>query len=61
MSESTTAEEIGTGEQIAAVDNVPTTAYKDRGDAEYQLGESVEVNEPDESDTTSETIDNDEI
>jgi hypothetical protein len=39
MSESTTAKEIGTGEQIAAVDKVPTTAHKDRGDAEYQLGE----------------------
>jgi hypothetical protein len=39
MSESTTAKEIGTGEQMTAVDKVPTTAHKDRGDAEYQLGE----------------------
>ena len=56
MSESTTAREIGTGEQMAAVDKVPTSAYEDHGDAEYQLGESAEVNELDESDTTSETI-----
>jgi len=61
MSKSTTAKEIGTGEQMAAVDKVLTTAHEDRGDVEYQLGESAEVNEPDESDTTSETIDNDEI
>jgi hypothetical protein len=46
---------------IEAVDKVLTTAYEDRGDAEYPLGELAEVNEPDESDTTSETIDNDEI
>jgi hypothetical protein len=57
----TTAEEIETGEQMAAVDKVPTTAHEDRGDAEYPLSESVEVNEPNESDTTSETIDNDGI
>jgi hypothetical protein len=46
---------------MAAVDKVPTTAYKDRSDAEYPLSELVEVNEPDESNTTSETIDNDGI
>ena len=39
----TTLEEVGSGEQIAPVDKVPTTAHED------------------ESDTTSETIDNDEI
>jgi hypothetical protein len=61
MSESIIAEEIGTREQMAVVDKVPTTAYEDCGDSEYQLGESAEVNEPDESDTTSEMIDNDEI
>jgi hypothetical protein len=60
-SEFTIVEEIGTREQMAAVDKVPTTAHEDRGNAEYSLGELVELNEPDESNTTSETIDNDEI
>ena len=45
---------------MAAVDKVPTTAHEDRGDTEYPLGKSVEVNKPNESNTTSETIDNDE-
>lgn len=45
---------------MAAVDKVPTTVHEDRGDAEYPLCESAEVNERDKSDTTSETIDNDE-
>jgi hypothetical protein len=61
ISKSTTAEEIETGEQMAAVDKVPTTAYKDRGNTEYLLGKSVEVNKPDRSDTTSKTIDNNRI
>jgi hypothetical protein len=52
---------ITIGEQIAVVDKVPTTAHKDRANTEYQLSESAEVNKLDESDTTSETIDNDEI
>ena len=46
---------------MAAVDKVPTTVYKDRSNEEYPLGESAEVNECDKSNTTSETIDNDEI
>ena len=58
-SECATAEEIGAGEQTAAVEKVPTT--KDHSNAEYPLGESAEVNEPDESDATSETVDNNEI
>jgi hypothetical protein len=57
--ESATAEEIGAREQTAAVDKVWTT--EDRSNAEYLLGELAEVNEHDVSDTTSETIDNDEI
>jgi hypothetical protein len=60
-SESTIAKEIGTREQMAAVDKVLTTAHEDRAGAEYPLGELAEVNEPDESDITSETTDNDEI
>jgi hypothetical protein len=60
-SESTTAEKIKTREQMAAGDKVPTTAHEDRGDAEYPLSKSVEVDKPDEPNTTSETIDNDRI
>jgi hypothetical protein len=60
-SKSTTAEEIETREQIAAVDKVLTTAYKDHSDTKYLLSKLVEVNKPNESNTTSETIDNDRI
>jgi len=35
MSESTTAKEIRTREQIAVVDKVLTTAYEDCGNAKY--------------------------
>jgi hypothetical protein len=61
MSESTIVEEIGTREQIGVVDKEPTTAHEGRGNVEYLLSESVEVNKPDESDIISETIDNNEI
>ena len=45
---------------MAAVEKVPTTVHEDLSDAKYPLGKSAEVDEHDESDTTSETIDNDE-
>jgi hypothetical protein len=42
MSESTTAEEIGTGEQMAAVDKVPTTAHEDRDNTRGYSGYKAE-------------------
>jgi hypothetical protein len=46
---------------MVAVDKVPTTTYKDCSNAEYQLSELAEVNEPNKFDTISEIIDNNEI
>jgi hypothetical protein len=60
-SEFTTAKEIETKEQIATVNKVLTTAYEDHSDTEYLLSKLVEVNKPDEPDTTSKTIDNNKI
>ena len=61
MSESTTAKEIRTREQIAVVDKVLTTAYEDCGNAKYQLSKLAKVNKPNKSNTTSKTINNDKI
>ena len=51
------ARKIRAGEQIAVADKVPTTVLEDSSNAEYLLGELAEVNERDDSDTTSEWID----
>jgi hypothetical protein len=58
LGESTKAEGIRTGEQIAVVNKVPTIARKGRGNDEYPCGESGEVDDHSESDTTSQTMEN---